>query len=441
MLPGRTSERLEITSPVYNYLPFFLDQDYYDGSRYSSFTNLQQYANFKDSVLYYHLGIYDESFFELVRQKESIIDQYEKHKSHLEMLHAMQMDIEKRIGVRAYSSDIDALKKDVALYREEYSTVLDKLNKCKSKLIELRNRLFEYEALLQEMVSLNSTNEQEIKKLNRHICPECGSEIRETTVLRSKRYNLGEDIIIVKNELQISIQDISEDITKEEDKYQRLLDELNAYEKKLKINTKQVDDIIRYRGLCEIREGIVSERHDLLEAIDDEEKKLKEITEKTQSYKEKKKQIEEKYYELLVTARTKFGLNEIEPEKFKKLTYNFDASGSNKNIATVIWYLAILDLRQQFNPEAIVFPVVFDSPNNVETDSIKRHALLQYILDNTRGKQLILSSIGFDASEFTSDGSINVIKLENEKYSLLDEESYTRNVGLLNILCDAELYN
>ena len=166
---------------------------------------------------------------------------------------------------------------------------------------------------------------------------------------------------------------------------------------------------------------------------------MKEIAEKTQSYKEKKKQIEEKYYELLVTARTKFGLNEIEPEKFKKLTNNFAASGSNKNIATVIWYLAILDLRQEFNPDAIVFPVVFDSPNNVETDDIKKHALLQYILDNTSGKQTILSCIGFDASEFISDGPINIIKLDNEKYSLLDEESYTKNVNLLNALCDAEL--
>ena len=114
------------------------------------------------------------------------------------------------------------------------------------------------------------------------------------------------------------------------------------------------------------------------------------------------------------------------------------ASGSNKNIATVIWYHAILNLRREFNPDAIEFPVVFDSPNNVETDNVKKHALLQYILDNVSDSQLILSSIGFNASEFSSDVSINVITLENAKYSLLDEEAYLENEQLLNELCDAE---
>lgn len=439
MLPGRTSEKLEITPPVYNYLPFFLDQDHYDGSKYSSFKNLQQYANYKDSVLFYHLGIYDESYFELVRTKEALSEEFSAHKSRLDMLRAMQSDIESRLGTGAYSTDLDALRKDVELYRKEYADVLSKLNKCKARLVDLRNSLFEYEALLHEMSSLSEANEKEIKQLIEHKCPECGSVITETTSLRSKRYNLAEDIVTVKNELQVSIQNATQDIEKEEKKYQSLLGQLAAYEAKVKINTKQADDIIRYKGLCEIREEIIAERHDVSDLIDEEDEKLKEIAKEIRKYGEKKKRIEDKYYELLVTARTKFGLSEIEPEKFKKLTNNFVASGSNKNIATVIWYLAILNLRQEFNPNAIEFPIVFDSPNNVETDNVKKHALLQYILDNASGPQLVLSSIGFDKTEFTTKGNINVIKLENAKYSLLDDQSYTEYKNILDVLCDAEI--
>ena len=438
MLPGRNSEKIEITPPVYNFLPFFLDQDHYDGSKYASFKNLQQYLNYKDSVLFYHLGIYDETYFELVREKEALTDQYNSHKKRFELLYAMQSDIETRIGAGAYSSDIDALRKDVELYRKDYADVFSKLNRCKAKLIELRNNLFEYETLLQEMSSLSSKNEKEISQLNEHICPECRSVLRETTSLRSKRYNLAEDIVIVKNELQVAIQNASDEIEKEESKYKRLLEQLAVYEEKLKINTKQANDVIRYKGLCEIREGIASERHDVLEDIDEEEKNLKKLAKEIKKYSEKKKRVEEKYYELLVTYRMKFGLNEIEPERFKKLTNNFTASGSNKNIATVIWYIAILNLRREFNPNAIEFPVVFDSPNNVETDNVKKHALLQYILDNASDSQLILSSIGFNASEFSGARSINVITLENAKYLLMDEEAYLENEQLLNELCDAE---
>lgn len=439
MLPGRTSERYEITPPVYNYLPFFLDQDHYDGSRYTSFKNLQQYNNFKDNVLFYHLGIYDEVYFNLVRQKERLTETHGTHKQRMDVLNAMQADIDKRIGTGAYSSDMESLKKEVDLYKDEYARVLTRLNKCKAKLIELRNNLFEYESLLSEMGTFSETNEKEIRKLNVHTCPECGSTIKDTTLLRSRRYNLAEDIIAVKNELQTSIQNAAQEIEKEEEKYSKLLDELSLYQEKIKINTKEVDDIIKYKGLCEIRDSVISERHEMFITVADEEERIKELSKEIKKYNDKKKDIEEKYYELLVKARIRFGLNEIEPERFRKLSNVFTASGSNKNIATVIWYLTILCLRKEFNEEAVEFPVVFDSPNNVETDNVKKHALLEYIFENAGAMQLILSSIGFSEKEFDKVKGVNVIKLENEKYNLLDENDFTQYQELLNTLCDAEM--
>ena len=438
LLPGRNNDKLEITPPVFNYLPFFLDQDHYDGSKYASFKNLQMYSNFKDSVLFYHLGIYDEAYFELVRQKERLSESYSEHEDKLRLLDAMQIDIERKIGAGTYSTNIDALRKDIELYRREYSDVLVQLNKSKAKLIELRNNMVDLEMLLREMTQFGNENEKEIKQLNKHICPECGSTIVDTVSLKSKRYNLSEDIVIVKNELQVSLQNIKHDIEKEETKYRQLLSQLNIYEEKVKVNTNQVDDIIRYKGLCEIRESVVYERKDIRDSMDEEETRLDEIVKNIRKYNEKKKMVSERYYELLVGARLKFGLNEIEPDKFKKITNNFTASGSNKNIATVIWFLTILALRREFNPDVIEFPAVFDSPNNVETDNVKKHNLLQYILENTKTSQLIMSSIGFDSAEFPDIPDINVIKMENEKYHLLDEKSYEEYVDLMNELCDAE---
>lgn len=188
--------------------------------------------------------------------------------------------------------------------------------------------------------------------------------------------------------------------------------------------------------MCEIRESVVDEKKDLVDAIDDENEELDVVKKKMSAYNARKKKVEERYYSLLVSARTQFGLNEIEPNKFKKMTANFNASGSNKNIATVIWFLTVLSLRREFNPDAIEFPVVFDSPNNVETDNVKKHDLLQYILDNTVSSQMILSSIGFVPSEFSHD-DINLITLDNEKYHLLDSNSYEKYSPLLTELCDA----
>lgn len=345
--------------------------------------------------------------------------------------------VEKRIGTGAYSADLDALKKDIGLYQREYSEVLTKLNACKAKLIDLRNHLIDYESLLAEMQQFSQTNEKEIKKLNQHLCPECGSILSETIHLRSKRYNLAEDIVAIKNDIQASIVNVSRDIETEEGKYQQLLIELKQYETKVKMNTRQVNDVIRYKGLCEIRDGIVVEKSDLGDAIGLEEERISVLDKELRSYNAKKKKIEEEYYQLLSSARTRFGLFEIDSDKFKKLTNVFTASGSNKNIATIIWYLTIIELRKRYNSSAISFPVVFDSPNNVETDNTKKHSLLQYILENAGENQLVLSSIGFSAEEFPGIKNINVITLENSKYALLDAETYISNEALLNEFCDA----
>ena len=40
-LPNRSEDKLEITPPVYNYLPYFLDQDYYNGTDFSSFGGIE----------------------------------------------------------------------------------------------------------------------------------------------------------------------------------------------------------------------------------------------------------------------------------------------------------------------------------------------------------------------------------------------------------------
>ena len=195
---------------------------------------------------------------------------------------------------------------------------------------------------------------------------------------------------------------------------------------------------MRHKGFCEIRDGIILERKQIVDKLSEISGHLSNIKKELKKYNDKKKAINEKYYALLLSARMKFGLNEIDPDSFKSITKNFTASGSNKPMATVVWYLALTKMRKQFNAEAIDFPIVFDSPNNAETDDMKRHDLLQYILDEAgSGGQLILSSIGFEPNKFTTVNQINVIILDNEKYHLLDEEAYDQYYSLLKEFCDA----
>ncbi len=442
MLPSRNENKLEITPPAFNYLPYFLDQDKYDGSAFVSFDKLGQYANYKENVLFCHFGVYNDEYFYLVQRKEELTEQIQDSIKRSNLLLEMIKDVDNKLEVGSYSGNLESLNHDIDRYRKEYSSLIIQLNKSKKHLVELRNNLFDLETLLEETKQFMSSNETEIKQLLKHICPECGTEITDTINLRSKRYNISDNIIIVKNDLQISIQKILSDIEKEENKYSALLERMEEYECKMQINTKAVNDILRYKGLCEIRESIVDENHQLQCEIDTQRAALDKIQKSITEYNNKRRAIDDKYYELLMNAKVRFGLDEIDPEKAKTISNNLKIGGSNRYISTVIWYFTIIRLRNEFNPDAIQFPIVLDSPNNAETDELKENNFIEYMLSNSDlSSQFIMSGIGFNRNEFVkmTDKPINIIMLNNEKYHLLQEEDYNKYSYLMNELCDAEM--
>lgn len=438
-LPNRNENTLEITPPVYNYLPFYIDQDHYDGSKFSSFENLGQYSNYKEAVLFSHFGVYDEIFFDLVKQKELIGSDINKLNDRMRVLHAVQEDIIAKIGTGAYSGNIDALKRELKQHQREYSEIVDKLNKCKAKLFELRDKSYELTRLISEVNKSERTNDVEIQQLRKHRCPECNSIITDTVRLKSKRFNFAEDIVIVRTEIETSLLDINQSIQTEEARYADLLTTMHLFEERVKMNSTEINDIVRYKGLCEIRDSVITERTEVQDNIDKKENTLKEIEKELKKYAVKKKKATGRYISILTQERTAFCIEEITIESIKKLSSVFIGSGSNKNISTIIWHMAIIQVRNEFNKDAIRFPFVIDSPNNVETDDEKKFKVIQYILDHASiSPQMIISAIGFVPEDYSlDDKSINIIYLSNEKWHLLNEQDYHQNYNLLKELSEA----
>ena len=438
-LPNRNENTLEITPPVYNYLPFYIDQDHYDGSKFSSFENLGQYSNYKEAVLFSHFGVYDEIFFVLVKQKELIGSDINKLNDRMRVLHAVQEDILAKIGTGAYSGNIDALKRELKQHQREYSEIVDKLNKCKAKLFELRDKSYELTRLISEVNKSERTNDVEIQQLRKHRCPECNSIITDTVRLKSKRFNFAEDIVIVRTEIATSLLDINQSIQTEEARYADLLTTMRLFEERVKMNSTEINDIVRYKGLCEIRDSVITERTEVQDNIDEKENTLKEIEKELKKYAVKKKKATGRYISILTQERTAFCIEEITIESIKKLSSVFIGSGSNKNISTIIWHMAIIQVRNEFNKDAIRFPFVIDSPNNVETDDEKKFKVIQYILDHASiSPQMIISAIGFVPEDYSlDDKSINIIYLSNEKWHLLNEQDYHQNYNLLKELSEA----
>lgn len=437
-LPDRQENKLEITPPVFNYLLFFLDQDHYDCSKFTSFDKLGQYDKIKENILYYHLGVYNEEYYELVKRREEIDSEIFSFKKRNTLLEEMQNDIEDRMEGGCISLDEVSLHNEMQLKKEEYEGILIRLRKSKNNLLNLRNDLIDMETIFGQIESEENNTNNKLKKLNKHICPECGSTIEATIRQKSKKLVLKEDLISVKNQLQVHIAEAKLSIEKEEEQYKTLLRKMEEYQEAMNINNKQIDDALRYKGFCEIRDSVIKELAENGVVIQKKELELKEIKKEIKQYSQKKKIVNDHYRAWLSEDVAKFGMNEIDMDKIKSVMNEFKASGSNKNIATVIWYLLLIRLRSKFNPDAIKYPIVFDSLNNTETDDEKRDALIQYVLDKTKNEpQAIYTFIGFDKEKFNEDGKLNIIELENEKYELLIHETYLKYSRVLDELCDA----
>lgn len=176
--------------------------------------------------------------------------------------------------------------------------------------------------------------------------------------------------------------------------------------------------------------------HDIKEELENLTNRQSEYKKQEKEYLEAKNKINSRYYELMLNDKLKFGLEEIKEGSFSKITNSFKGGGSNKPIATVVWYVNLLKLRKEFNPNTIDFPIVFDSPNNAETDLEKKGQLYKYIVENIPSNtQLIVSGIGYEDETTFGVSFDKVITLTNEKYKLLCEEDYQSNLHLLNELC------
>lgn len=435
-LPKRNEEKLEITPPAYNYILNYLDQDKISGTQFASFDSLGQYPDYKENVLYYHFGAFDEKYYEIERKLEQVNEMIKQTSKQKEISDGMYEKVIMNIHDVSYTQSLDLLRKDVERTKEKYINIANALSEIRSKLISLRNERAEILSLINTLNLLDKSNEKQIKVLNNHTCPLCDSKLEDTVKLRIMKYNTSEDIILMKNSMQISVSELERKINKQENDYNNWLQKMKKYEDSLSKKHGEINDVLTHKGLIEIKDELIEELHSLKEKLEELAQEQSGLKREERVYAQIKNKINTRYYELMLQDKNKFGLEEIKEKSFEKITSTFKGGGSNKPIATVIWYINLLKLRNEFNPNAIHFPIVFDSPNNAETDLEKKGQLYKYIVENVPDdSQLIVSGIGYENGDTFGVAFDHVIQLNNHKYQLLCSEDYTAYIDFVNELC------
>lgn len=435
-LPNRNDEELELTPPVYSYLLNYVDQDHMNGSKFDSFMSLGQYPNYKENVLYNHFGILTDEYFEAARK-------IEKLKREENSLLEEKLIVDKMLKkIRAYLEGIDTpgdeetLRIELNKSKKEYTDIVVSLKKAKDKLTKLRNEKIELESTIKGLLEFRKTRENEVQKVNKNVCPSCSQQIDNIGKRISENSQL-EDLYIIKDELDELLLEVNRKLMLHEEKYIRLLSKYEQFEKGIEFNNHNISDVFKHRGYLETRDNLVKE-YGTLEAnlsINNESKKEKEAIIK--KYKKLKDQANSLYEQYMTESIKEFGLEEIKSKSVKHITNNLKARGSNIPITTIIWHFNLLKIKSKLNKDSIKFPIVLDSPNNVELDDNKEKALFNYIFINrNKDTQLIISTLGFDAKDYEEVEIDKVIKFNNKKYNLLNNKEYEDNKSILDFVFD-----
>ncbi len=439
-LPNRLKDKLEITPPAYFYVFNYLDQDKMNGTSFDSFSNLTQYTNYKENLLYSHFGVFNNNYYALMKEQEQLKMKQTKLEENKTILSSLIEKVKDDILDIDYFASMDALNQELELHKTTYLEIIKNLSKIKAKLIKYRNQREDLALELVELADSKTAISKDIKSIKQHICPLCSSEITDNTTMRAKKYNSLEDLILLSNRLELELQKVDRHIETEKNKYSQQLDILKKYQEKIGDKQNDTDNIVKQQGVIEIRDKFVKELGQVESNLHSINENLKNITKSLKKYNETKKKINQKYYELMLADKTKFGLKEIDIKTLESIKNNYKAQGSNKGIATTIWNYNLLKLKAQFNPTAIRFPVILDSPADFELDNNKEKQFWEYIFNNLcEGTQLIVSTLGFDNEKYKHLPIDKTIFIGTPKYSLLTKEDYESYKSILVEFNNAKL--
>ena len=431
-LPNKDTNNLEIAPPAFNYLLNYIDQDKIDGTNFNSFKNLSQYSNYKENVLYYHFDVYNEEYYNAIKNIEDLTRKKNNLDDKIKLNREIINKIDNNTNNFNYSINIDNLTIEMEQSKAEYTKIIEVLNKIKKRLMKLRNEKENLLIELNELAIFKKGSEKNIKKLNEHKCPYCNCEIENTLDKKIKIYNEIDDILYLKYEIENNILKIERKIELEEEKYKAELVKLDDYESKLKINS-DINDIIKYKGFMEIRNSLFSEIEQDTRKINEIYENIKKLNAIKHLYANKKTKINKRYSELMKKDKDYFNLKEINENNFSNIKNTFTAGGSNKPIVTIMWYMNLLKLKDEFNNNAIKFPLILDSPNNVESDDEKKKTLLKYLFNEIqKDTQLIISTLGFNSDDYSDFKFDNIIELKNNKYQMLSTDEYYEYKDFLN---------
>ena len=427
-LRDRQSESSQAT-PAFLFLPFYLDQDQGWHDVFCSFERLNQFSNWKDDFLKFHLGIYPSEYYVEKTKKNKLQNELEDCAKRRDVVVRTQKSLVHKLSqMSVFDINLDDYKSAIATLIAEANKLKEQEDEYLAKRLELNNEcrsLLAQKSILEQARSeIQKDFSYSAQSLPSKVeCPICHTEHDNSFAIR---FNLAVDeyrCTEILQEIEIKLTEFQSELAKLEAKILQTGAEIAKINQCLQYtqNDVSLDQIIKLSGrkqvnslLAEELSSIDTESLDLkgkITACDSELKKIENPDFQKKIQNEFSKQIKSNYLELGLSELA-LGHKGIKCECSKE-------SGSDKTRMIFGYFLALISVISE-RSSACFCPIVIDSPRQSDVDQKNWKLMLTLLKEQLSSKcQCILSLVEHTGIVFEGEE----IVLDNP-YQLLNEEDF-----------------
>lgn len=418
------AKKYVLAAPAISYLLNFIDQTEIKCCSFSSFKNLNEYSDWYSDAINALVGVKNDSYnrlkTELNEKQTELKLKNERNLFYNNMLN--ELDDKNELPI----VNMDAILAEMKKYENEFGKTSKVLYEIKDKIFKTISAKKEVEILIAELQTLLKKQNKEIKSILKHNCPVCHKELEDNSLIYFSKTidneNYESSILLLEKELC----ELERTLNLEKDKYVIESAKLKEIEKQISKVDNEADVSIRQLGIRNIKEKVLIDFGKNSQEIASLELRISEIRRQQAQIEKIKKQINQEYKELMLRAIQKYNLASIDTNKFEKIELKFNPNGTETNIALVIWLTTLLSLKYEYNKESMIFPLVYDTPNNANITDENEKRIFEVIFDSLpKDGQIITSTIGFNESLYPNHQITKTIEL-TEQYALLNSNDYVK---------------
>jgi hypothetical protein len=433
-------KKLVIPPPAYFFIPFYIDQKKSWTKAWDGFERLEQFADWRKTIIKYHVGLLSPEYFELEREKYEKKDEREKISVEIEKLEvALKVvddylpEIAEAITVNSehFEKMTDEIRKDLTSLSVRQESILNDLARLKGDEAYLSHQQAISMAIIREIDKdyIFSVENIEADTIE---CPICGTQhdnsiYSKAAILVDKNQaenqyeKISSDLEHVRKKIdkvQIAHSEIKESIESINRKYifendtnkigfAQIIEDIAGKSIKLKVNESLANKIVMEKDLKKDLNDLVNSQKGLMSTID-------------------VAGINSSFNALFSKFIDSVGADEINTSEISSpLDYNkvSKEGGAAENVrAMLAYYLTVYKLIESYGQKTKA-PFVIDTPNQHEQSNTNYERIIRLLVENfPNNSQLFLCAMDNDQIDIIRTNA-NVITLDENR--ILQREYFT----------------